>query len=155
MGPFCQALMVASLGLLFAYRSICTPASLGVFHAGFGATISAPHMHAHCLEILRGKLHPGAQVRMRVLLLLLLLLLFLLCGSTMLHMEKSNSSGSEELGLHPCRSLQLQSSSASCSAPPDMMDKGLCKLGCAMLLYCIPNIHCMVPLQAPNRIAWE
>ena len=29
---------------------------------GFGATISAPHMHAHCLEVLRPWLKPGARV---------------------------------------------------------------------------------------------
>ncbi|GAB4814184.1 hypothetical protein N2152v2_001230 [Parachlorella kessleri] len=29
---------------------------------GYGATISAPHMHAHCLEMLRNKLQPGAKV---------------------------------------------------------------------------------------------
>jgi protein-L-isoaspartate(D-aspartate) O-methyltransferase len=29
---------------------------------GFGATISAPHMHAHCLELLQDKLTPGARV---------------------------------------------------------------------------------------------
>lgn len=29
---------------------------------GHGATISAPHMHAHCLETLRSRLKPGARV---------------------------------------------------------------------------------------------
>jgi protein-L-isoaspartate(D-aspartate) O-methyltransferase len=29
---------------------------------GFGATISAPHMHAHCLELLADHLQPGAKV---------------------------------------------------------------------------------------------
>ena len=29
---------------------------------GYGATISAPHMHAHCLEVLRDWLKPGAKV---------------------------------------------------------------------------------------------
>lgn len=29
---------------------------------GYGATISAPHMHAHCLELLQDKLTPGARV---------------------------------------------------------------------------------------------
>ena len=29
---------------------------------GYGATISAPHMHAHCLETLRSRLRPGARV---------------------------------------------------------------------------------------------
>lgn len=29
---------------------------------GYGATISAPHMHAHCLEMLRDRLFPGAKV---------------------------------------------------------------------------------------------
>ena len=29
---------------------------------GFSATISAPHMHAHCLELLQDKLTPGARV---------------------------------------------------------------------------------------------
>ena len=29
---------------------------------GWQATISAPHMHAHCLEILRPYLYPGASV---------------------------------------------------------------------------------------------
>lgn len=29
---------------------------------GYGATISAPHMHATCLELLRGRLQPGARV---------------------------------------------------------------------------------------------
>ena len=29
---------------------------------GHGATISAPHMHAHCLETLRSRLRPGARV---------------------------------------------------------------------------------------------
>ena len=29
---------------------------------GHGATISAPHMHAHCLEMLRSRLRPGARV---------------------------------------------------------------------------------------------
>lgn len=28
---------------------------------GYGATISAPHMHAHCLEVLRDWLKPGAR----------------------------------------------------------------------------------------------
>jgi hypothetical protein len=28
---------------------------------GYGQTISAPHMHAHCLEILSDRLHPGAR----------------------------------------------------------------------------------------------
>jgi len=29
---------------------------------GYGATISAPHMHAHCLEVLRDHLIPGAKI---------------------------------------------------------------------------------------------
>lgn len=34
-----------------------TPQSIG-----HNATISAPHMHAHALELLRDQLHPGARV---------------------------------------------------------------------------------------------
>ncbi len=30
---------------------------------GYGATISAPHMHAACLELLAGQLRPGNRVR--------------------------------------------------------------------------------------------
>ena len=29
---------------------------------GYGQTISAPHMHATCLELLDSKLRPGARV---------------------------------------------------------------------------------------------
>ena len=32
------------------------------YYEGFGQTISAPHMHALCLELLEGHLHDGAKV---------------------------------------------------------------------------------------------
>jgi protein-L-isoaspartate O-methyltransferase len=45
-------------------------------YLGFEQTISAPHMHAHALELLKDKLVPGAVVR--VLFLFLFFLVFFL-----------------------------------------------------------------------------
>jgi hypothetical protein len=46
-------------------------------YLGFEQTISAPHMHAHALELLKDKLVPGATVRVLFLLLFLCFLLSL------------------------------------------------------------------------------
>ena len=54
--PGAQAPPPPALTLQLAYVDCPHP-------IGYGATISAPHMHAHCLEMLAAKLQPGATVR--------------------------------------------------------------------------------------------
>jgi len=85
---------------------------------GYGETISAPHMHATCVEILRTHLRPGARV------------LDVGSGSGYLSaaMALLVSPGGKVIGIEKHPELAEQSIENIRAAMPDMLDSGLVEI---------------------------
>lgn len=85
---------------------------------GYGETISAPHMHATCLEILRTHLRPGARV------------LDVGSGSGYLSaaMALMVSPGGKVIGIEKHPELAEQSKQNIRAAMPDMLDSGVLEI---------------------------